>query len=185
MEESIVIYAWHFLLSGGPVMLALFILSFALYKNVLGLLIFVLRSPKIEGTVMSDSTKVMPAERIERERRTCNAIRRQYTRIVQDRLKFTHALIIGAPLLGLLGTVVGMLYSFHGLSMQAGHETARVVADGVSRALVTTQTGLTIAIPALFLSQSIRRIAKKHEQRLEHQWMLLSRNLNASKNAQR
>ena len=87
-------------------------------------------------------------------------------------MKFTHALIIAAPLLGLLGTVTGMLHSFHGLSLQAGHETARVVADGVSRALVTTQTGLTIAIPALFINQWIRRITQKQEQRLVDRRML-------------
>ena len=67
-------------------------------------------------------------------------------------------------MLGLLGTVMGMLHCFHGLSLQAGHETARLVADGVSRALITTQTGLTIAIPALFMMQLIRRITEKQDQ---------------------
>jgi biopolymer transport protein ExbB len=60
----------------------------------------------------------------------------------------------------LLGTVLGMLQTFFGISTSGGAETAGVVAAGISEALVTTQTGLTIALPGLFIVMVIRR--RKH-----------------------
>jgi biopolymer transport protein ExbB len=55
-----------------------------------------------------------------------------------------------APLLGLLGTVVGMIISFNGLSTSAGAEGQReVLASGIAQALITTASGMFIAIPAL------------------------------------
>jgi biopolymer transport protein ExbB len=57
-----------------------------------------------------------------------------------------------APLLGLLGTVMGMLETFESLSQRA-QETATQVSGGVRFALVTTQAGLMVAIPAIFIIQ--------------------------------
>ena len=56
-----------------------------------------------------------------------------------------------APLLGLLGTVGGMLKTFSALGLREGFETLDLVASGISEALVTTETGLSIAIVALIL----------------------------------
>jgi len=52
---------------------------------------------------------------------------------------------------------MGMLRTFFGISTSGGTETAGVVAAGISEALVTTQTGLTIALPGLFIVMVIRR----------------------------
>ena len=52
-----------------------------------------------------------------------------------------------SPFLGLLGTVWGLLISFQGI-VASGSSSVRVVADGVSIALVTTIVGLVVAIPA-------------------------------------
>jgi biopolymer transport protein ExbB len=52
-----------------------------------------------------------------------------------------------APLLGFLGTASGMIHAFDAISA-AGPGAARVVAGGVAEALITTVTGLAIAIPA-------------------------------------
>ena len=175
MEIDVIGHAWRFLMSGGPVMIALFLLSLFLYKNVASLLLFVIRSPfdEIESELTPGAVRpvavraVAPSgsARQRRERDVFDEARERFRELVKSRIKYTHALVATAPLLGLLGTVMGMLYSFHGLSMQAGHETAKFVADGVSRALVTTQTGLTIAIPALFFTQWINQITRKQEQR--------------------
>jgi biopolymer transport protein ExbB len=55
-----------------------------------------------------------------------------------------------APLLGLLGTVVGMILSFNGLSTTAGAEGQReMLASGIAQALITTASGMFVAIPAL------------------------------------
>ncbi|MGD8412727.1 MAG: MotA/TolQ/ExbB proton channel family protein, partial [Candidatus Latescibacterota bacterium] len=56
-----------------------------------------------------------------------------------------------APILGLLGTVLGMMETFNVISL-FGTGNAKAMAGGISVALVTTQTGLLVAIPGLFLS---------------------------------
>ena len=52
-----------------------------------------------------------------------------------------------APLVGFLGTVSGMINAFEAIA-QADQVNAKLVASGISEALITTATGLTIAIPA-------------------------------------
>lgn len=59
-------------------------------------------------------------------------------------------IISGAPLLGLLGTVVGMIRIFTVVGSQGSAVTEKLAA-GISEALVTTATGLIIAVPALFV----------------------------------
>jgi biopolymer transport protein ExbB len=66
-----------------------------------------------------------------------------------------------APLLGLLGTVTGMLATFAALASGSGGEkTMELVAKGISEALITTETGLVIALPGLFFQY---QLARKHE----------------------
>jgi biopolymer transport protein ExbB len=55
-----------------------------------------------------------------------------------------------APLLGLLGTVMGMIISFNGISSAAGADGQReMLAGGIAQALITTAAGMLVAIPAL------------------------------------
>lgn len=57
--------------------------------------------------------------------------------------------VSGAPFLGLLGTVWGVMDTFSGVAM-AGAPNIAAMAPGVSGALLTTVTGLLVAIPAMF-----------------------------------
>lgn len=61
-----------------------------------------------------------------------------------------------SPLLGLLGTVVGMIKVFTALMLE-GAGNANVLAGGISQALVTTAAGLTVAIPALMFHRFFLR----------------------------
>ena len=56
-----------------------------------------------------------------------------------------------APLLGLLGTVYGMIEAFQVTSESGGTASTALLAKGIYEALVTTAAGLTIAIPVLLL----------------------------------
>jgi|TARA_B110000438_G_scaffold303242_1_gene363878 biopolymer transport protein ExbB len=74
---------------------------------------------------------------------------------INRRISVLSALVTLAPLMGLLGTVIGMLDTFRGLSESSG-QAAELVANGIRVALVTTQTGLTIAIPGyIFVALAI------------------------------
>jgi biopolymer transport protein ExbB len=61
-----------------------------------------------------------------------------------------------APLLGLLGTVVGMIDVFSALMLE-GAGNANVLAGGISTALITTAAGLSVAIPALIFHRFLLR----------------------------
>jgi biopolymer transport protein ExbB len=60
-----------------------------------------------------------------------------------------------SPLLGLLGTVSGMIRSFTAITAQ-GVGNPTVLAGGISEALITTAAGLTVAIPALIAYRYLR-----------------------------
>jgi len=62
------------------------------------------------------------------------------------------------PLLGLLGTVIGMIRVFTAIVVEGSGNSA-ILAGGISEALITTASGLTVAIPALFFHRFfVRRI---------------------------
>ena len=56
----------------------------------------------------------------------------------------------GAPMLGFLGTVIGMVQSFYGMASAGSSAGIGVLADGLYQALVTTVAGLIVGIVALF-----------------------------------
>ncbi len=75
---------------------------------------------------------------------------------VNNRIVVLSILVTIAPLMGLLGTVIGMLTTFRGLATASG-QAVDLVAEGIRVALITTQTGLMIAIPGyIFISLVIR-----------------------------
>jgi biopolymer transport protein ExbB len=85
---------------------------------------------------------------------------------MRKNLTILDTIITLAPLLGILGTVTGIINSFHLLGA-AGIESPRVVTEGIAQALITTATGLAIAIMTLipynyFLSR-IERTAREIE----------------------
>ena len=75
-----------------------------------------------------------------------------------------------APLVGLLGTVLGMFQAFGGIAsdVSAG-ATPVVLAQGVSQAIVTTIFGLIVAIPSLAAYAVFRRRAQKRIAEIESQ----------------
>lgn len=77
-----------------------------------------------------------------------------------------------APLLGLLGTVTGMLATFDVISV-FGTGNARAMADGISEALISTETGLIIAIPGLYMANFLKRRAERLKQRIASVGMYL------------
>lgn len=66
-----------------------------------------------------------------------------------------------SPLLGLLGTVIGMIEVFSTI-MVAGVGDANVLAGGISKALITTAAGLTVAIPSYFFYRFFRGMVSEY-----------------------
>ncbi len=72
-----------------------------------------------------------------------------------------------APMLGLLGTVMGMLQMFAGIAGQNSPVTPALLADGLWQALYTTVWGLLIAIPALAAGQGFALWAERYLERVQ------------------
>jgi biopolymer transport protein ExbB len=88
--------------------------------------------------------------------RRFDEIRLNVISAIDRRLLVLNTLVAAAPLAGLLGTVMGMLAMFAGLSHGKGPAGMQRVAAGMQEALITTQTGLTIALPGLFIALIIK-----------------------------
>lgn len=74
-------------------------------------------------------------------------------------------IVLAAPLLGLLGTVIGMMETFDSLGDMSLFSQSGGIAGGISQALFTTQMGLAVAIPGLIVNSALNR--KAQEMRLE------------------
>ena len=75
-----------------------------------------------------------------------------YYGVLKQHVILIRTLVSIAPLLGLLGTVVGMIETFDSLKEMALFTQDGGIAGGISQALVTTQFGLAVAIPGLLVS---------------------------------
>jgi biopolymer transport protein ExbB/TolQ len=148
---------------GGPVVIAILVLSVILYTRTFGLLIHLAQARK---QMLRDYAAHPSAL--------------QHLRILQDDLHETFqrqravlaAMIAAAPLLGLLGTVTGMIQTFRHLASGGGTQMMGGLADGISEALIATAAGLSVAIPAVLLLYFAHRELQRGFQtfaQLEHQ----------------
>ncbi|MDF7823134.1 MotA/TolQ/ExbB proton channel family protein [Pontiellaceae bacterium B12227] len=84
-------------------------------------------------------------------------------------LKVMQTCVSIAPLMGLLGTVTGMLSTFAALAGgSGGDKTMGMVAGGISEALITTETGLLIALPGLIFQYKLAREHAQYKAFLAH-----------------
>jgi len=165
--------------AGGALMWALLALSVAAVTVALGRLVFFFASstdaaglearlgPALSEGRLDDAREIASSSRsslhrvfqaalahwrIDREDMALlldQEIRREIFRW-EKRLPFLEMTARAAPLLGLLGTVLGMVEMFSALH-DGGQITASAVTGGIWKALYTTVAGLTVAIPTLFV----------------------------------
>ena len=81
-------------------------------------------------------------------------------------LSFISVTAAVAPLLGLLGTVTGMINTFKLITL-FGTGDAKSLSSGISEALITTEFGLVVAIPSLLLSAFLSRKANSMIAKME------------------
>ncbi len=161
---------------GGITLWALLLLAISIYAILFG----VWRRLRLTRSLVvkqkwSEPPAVDKTLPWQRPRPTPREIQRAYAAFeldqmawIERRLPFLAILISSAPLLGLLGTVAGMLITFSG--MAAGNDAPiDTISTGISKALVTTQAGLVIAIPAAFLLGLIKRQTETTHLQLQQQ----------------
>lgn len=97
---------------------------------------------------LEDSPKISPAQMRVVSTAMERAVGENALRLESQMILLATA-VSGAPFLGLLGTVWGVMETFGGVA-EAGSASLAAMAPGVSAALITTVTGLLVAIPAMF-----------------------------------
>jgi biopolymer transport protein ExbB len=110
------------------------------------------------------------------DRIVLRSITEKNRRQLRKKLAFIAVLAGVAPLLGLLGTVLGMIQTFEVIAI-FGTSNAKAMAGGISVALVTTQSGLVVAIPGLLVSGFLTRRARRLESALDEFSLALDRKL--------
>jgi biopolymer transport protein ExbB len=166
---------WDNWMSGGVMMIPLFALAMFIFVVSFELMLYLknkkfnpiyeekwldwARNPQeaqgVEGMILRYARPFTGSPDVVRRR--FMELREMLLGAVERKSTFLKSLVAVAPLMGLLGTVMGMLVTFQGIATSAGNQTVDMVAKGISTALITTQTGLMIALPGLFLSLIIRR----------------------------
>jgi len=174
-HASTILHIW---ISGGPVMIPLVLIALAIFGLATHLLWTVrghgdgrlgdaelLQSVKDPSQSQDEVGAVL--RYTQQQASSLDEIHSRYSEVMQAhlpgierRLTVLTVMVSAAPLLGLLGTVFGMLTTFQAISSSTG-KTVDLVAQGISEALITTETGLLIALPGYFMAHIIRR--KKDE----------------------
>ncbi len=83
-----------------------------------------------------------------------------YLRRMNRHSALVRVIVYSAPLLGLLGTVSGMIETFDSLQSMTLFSQSGGIAGGISQALITTQFGLAVAIPGLLMNGFLEKRAR-------------------------
>ncbi len=166
--------AWQFWQDGGVLMVPLAILAFIIYWTALDLYYqfnqsrLLKNDPSVLPELVENSARAEGGigeilqfcqenvGNLEELRDRFQEVRVAYIPRIDRRIQFLAILVSASPLMGLLGTVMGMLSTFDGLTSHVGR-TIDLIAAGISEALITTQTGLIIAIPGLVMLYLIQK----------------------------
>jgi biopolymer transport protein ExbB len=81
---------------------------------------------------------------------------------------FLRLAVAAGPLLGLIGTVIGMIITFRAI-VASGSSDPRLMATGIGQAMINTVLGLSIAIPLLFINAGLSALSRSVTQTLDEQ----------------
>jgi biopolymer transport protein ExbB len=81
---------------------------------------------------------------------------------------FLRLAVAAGPLLGLIGTVIGMIITFKAITA-TGSSDPRLMATGIGQAMIATVLGLGIAIPLLFINSGLAALSRGVTQILDEQ----------------
>ena len=152
-------------LAGGPLMVPLAGLCFAIWYWVVALARR-LREERTELPARAESYALDGSPGAEVIRDRLLEIRLAEVSPFARQLRVLRVLVVSAPLLGLLGTVKGMITTFLVLSAR-GTASIELISTGISEALVTTQVGLVAALPGTLGLAHVYRLFKTLENALD------------------
>lgn len=149
-----------FIAQGGPVLYGILLLCLLLWSLILERLWFYYRElPALRAQIAAQWQ-----QRSERHSWTARKIRiaviGQHRQATRQYLSAVGILIAVCPLMGLLGTVTGMISVFDVLAV-TGTGNARAMANGISQATIPTMAGLVVALTGLYFRTRFHRISER------------------------
>jgi len=155
-----------FIEKGGPVLYGVMAVTFAMWVLIIERIWY------FSAVAQKDVQRVLSAWESREERRSWYAhkVRQAMISEVSQNLNanvgMIKTLVATCPLVGLLGTVTGMVAVFDVMAV-LGSGNARAMADGVSKATLPTMAGMVAALSGVFMSTWLERKAKRESERLE------------------
>ena len=159
----------HFLRMGNLRQGFVFQLEEAISKNKLSSLIHELRGPEVAVIKGLDSAYQQGVQDLVR---TATRIGSQELQRMERGFRTLGLLGDTAPLLGLFGTITGMIKAFMVIEQAGGKVDAQALAGGIWEAMVTTGVGLAVALPILFLLHWLESLAARRTNAM-HQYASL------------
>ena len=120
----------------------------------------VLSSAKTDPYTIEEDAEVV-------ELRISEAVLREVPRLERFQA-FLRLAVAAGPLLGLIGTVIGMIITFQSIT-ESGSSDPRLMANGISQAMIATVLGLGIAVPLLFINAGLASMSRQMVQILDEQ----------------
>jgi biopolymer transport protein ExbB len=120
----------------------------------------VLTSIRPDATTIEEDAEVV-------ELRISEAVLREVPKLERFQA-FLRLAVAAGPLLGLIGTVIGMIITFQSIT-ESGSSDPRLMANGISQAMIATVLGLGIAIPLLFMNAGLASMSRGVVQILDEQ----------------
>jgi len=148
---------------GGPVLFMIAGLLLAMWTLLFARLWFFKTALKTECQDALSTWEARSDRTSLRAHQVREALISRVTLNIEAGLPMIKALVALAPLLGLLGTVTGMIGVFEVLAMTGGGD-AKSMAAGVSKATIPTMAGMVAALSGVFGNTYIRRIASREKQ---------------------
>jgi biopolymer transport protein ExbB len=137
---------------------------------------------RVLGTFKGVDTEKLDQSAEVVELRISEAVLREVPRLERFQ-SFLKLAVAAGPLLGLIGTVIGMILTFQSIT-ESGSSDPKLMAAGISQAMIATVLGLSIAIPLLFMNAWLSSLSKSIVQVLDEQSAgLLAERLEAKANA--
>ena len=161
----------EFLGVGGEVLFVIMIVTFALWTFILERFAYYLFAHKPTKTRLKNEWEA----RTDKTSWRAHAVRDEMVSQVKERtdtnVGIIKTLVALLPLLGLLGTVTGMIEVFDVMAL-SGSSNARLMAGGVFKATIPTMAGMVGALSGVFASTFLQRRAKREVQLLEDNMVL-------------
>lgn len=155
-----------FMSKGGPILLFIAGLTFIMWTLIFERIWF------YKGALNQLVSSTLDSWEARAERRSWNAKQIRYAMIsrvsvhINQNLDMLGTLVALCPLLGLLGTVYGMIEVFGALAATGGGD-AKALASGVSKATIPTMAGMVAALSGVFGTTFVNRTAQRENQLLE------------------